>query len=195
MAVTCAKISADVLLDCDNPMLGGANDRLILVNKDDIASVTYNMTNPLIVENITLATGMEGYEYQGKNNSVEPRSALVKLRYAEVYEHEVIFKVFVNDADTKKQLELMRQSRLIAVIENNHKGDGGDAAFEVYGLESGLELVEMERVVADTETQGAYNLVLRSSENSRESHLPNTYFITDYATTKTDVETLLVPAP
>ena len=188
----CGKISANVLMDCDYPLVGGANDNLYLINLDDWndSTITVDAGNDQLITNINLGSGYLAYKFEGKNNSVEPRSVLVKQRYAEVYDHEVIFKVFINDAATKLQLEKMAKGKVVAIVENNYKGDTGKGAFEVYGKETGLQVMEMERVVADTETQGAYNVTLRSSEFAKESHLPSTLWVTTYAQTKALVESL-----
>lgn len=190
----CGKISANVVLDCDYPLVGGANDNLYLINKEDYddATITVDPANDQLITDLVLETGTHAYKFEGKNNSVEPRSVLVKQRYAEVYDHEVIFKVFINSADTKVQLEKMAKGKVIAIIENNYKGDTGAGAFEVYGVETGLQVMEMERVIADADTQGAYNVTLRTSEFAKESHLPSTLLKTDYATTKSLVEGLAV---
>ena len=101
----CGELSANVLIDCDNPLVGGANDRLILINKADWddATITRNGSNNQLIENIAFVSGgVVAYQFEGKNNSVEPRAALVKQRYAEVYDHEVIFKIFGNSADIQR---------------------------------------------------------------------------------------------
>jgi hypothetical protein len=72
----------------------------------------------------------------------------------------------------------------IVVIENNFRGETGNAAFEIYGLDVGLELVEMETNKSDAETQGAYVLTLRTPELYKEPHLPATFYVTSYAATK-----------
>lgn len=189
----CGAITQNILVNCDYPLIGGANDRLILFNKEDWdnATITRNGSNPRLITNIVLASGGDGYNYEGKNNSVEPRSALVRNRYSEVYDHEVIFKVFNNSITIKTELELLAKGLVVAIVQNNHKGSTGEGAFEVYGDESGMVLQELQRTIADGETQGAYNLTLRSSEQAREGHLPATIFITDFATTKALVDGLV----
>ena len=188
---SCGKISANILIDCDNPLTGGVNDRLILVNKDDWDQATITPGSGNVIANIVMATAAVGFKFEGKNNSVEPRQALVKQRYAEVYDHEVTFKVFTADSDTKEQLEKLAKGKVVAIVENNWKGDDGKGAFEAYGVETGLFLQELERTLADADTQGAYNLVLRSSEQSKESHLPATIWSSSYAITKGIVDALL----
>lgn len=189
----CGKISASVAIDCDNPLVAGANDRLILINKEDWdnGTITPNVSNSELIEGITLPSGTDAYYFEGKNDSVEPKQTLVKQRYAEVYDHEVIFKVFKADAATKQQLEKMVKGKFVAIIENNFKGSSGNSCFEIYGYDVGLQVMEMERVIMDAETQGAFNITLRTPENIKEAHLPKTLYITSYAATKAVVDALL----
>lgn len=188
---TCEELTAGIAYDCDNPPTGGANDRLILVNFDDIdGSVTFDGSNPLLVTNITSGAG-SGFNFEGHNNSNEPRAALVKGRYVNGYDHEVRFKCFSNAPATKDQLRRLDGALVVAIVQNNHKGADGNAAFEIYGLETGLRLQELERIIADAETQGAYNLLLRNDDISKPSTLPHTLYDTDFATTKAIVDGLL----
>jgi hypothetical protein len=189
----CGRITASIAFDCANPPSGGANDRLILMNFDDWGDCTigYNVSNTLIIESIAPASGAVAYSFEGHNNSVEPRSALVKGKYVDGYDHEVRFKIFNNSPDIKAQLNKLGNSKVVAIIQNNHKGDDGDAAFEVYGSETGLNLQELERIIADAELQGAYNLLIRNDEVSRPGTLPQTIFNTDFATSKAIVDGLL----
>lgn len=190
----CDALTDDILVDCDNPPTGGANDRLILINLADLqaATITYDVANPLIVGNIVLGSGKRGYNFEGLNNSNEPRAALVKGRYVNGYDHEVRFKVFSNSPDAKEQLMKLDGSKVVAIVQNNHKGASGNAAFEIYGLETGLSLQELERIIADAETQGAYNVLIRNDEVSRPSSLPHTLWDTNFSTTLAIVDSLIV---
>lgn len=191
---TCDALTADILYDCANPPVGGVNDRLILLNFSDLqnATITYDGTNPLIVENIVLASGIQGYVFEGLNNSNEPRVAMVKGRYVNGYDHEVRFKCFENSPVAKAQLTKLDGAQVVAIVQNNRKGSSGNSAFEIYGLQTGLRLQELERILADAETQGAYNLLIRNDEVSRPSSLPHTLWDTDFATTLAIVESLIV---
>lgn len=191
---TCDELTDDILYDCDNPPTGGANDRLILFNFTDLqdATVTYDVTNPLVVTNIVLGSGKRGFVFEGLNNSNEPRSAMVKGRYVNGYDHEIRFKCFENSPDAKAQLNKLDGALIVGLVQNNRKGESGNSAFEIYGLQTGLRLQELERILADAETQGAYNLLVRNDEVSRPSSLPHTLWDTDFATTKAIVDGLIV---
>jgi len=188
----CGKISAGLAPDCDFPIMGGTTEDLILINYEDIESVTRNVTNKQIIEAITILSTTHGFKFEGKNESLEPQANLVKQRYADAYDHEVMFVVFLNTPVAKAQIEAMVGGKLVAVVSNKHKNSAGDTSFEVYGLGVGLYVMELSRIVVDADTQGAYKIILRTPENSKEANLPNPLFITDYATTKAVVDGLLV---
>lgn len=193
MASVCGKISAGLTIDCDNPLQAGAEDQLILINRDDWldAAITYNVTNPQIIEAVVLASGILAYSYQGKNNSIGPKYEFIKQTFAEVYNHEVNFKVFNVDAPAKLQLEKMAKGSLVAIVQNKFKGTDGDAAYEVYGADAGLIVSQNIRDIINQENQGAFDVIIKSDEASLEPHMPKTFFITDLATTKAAVEGLL----
>lgn len=190
----CGKIDAGIAFDCNNPPSGGANDRLILMNFDDwqAGTLTVDGSNPLLFTDYLPGSGLLAYSFEGQNDSVEPRAALVKGRYVDSFDHEVRFKAFNNSPTIKNQLRRLGLSKVVAIVQNNHKGTGGNAAFEVYGHETGLELQELERILNDADTMGAYNLLLRNSETSRPGTIPHTLFKTDFATTLALVNGLLV---
>jgi hypothetical protein len=189
-SVSCPGINADVFLDCTKPISAGVKDMLYLVNFADIATIVEDIANPNLIESFTLAAGAFLYRFEGKNNSIDPKSTLVKARYSNTFNHECIFKVFDNASDIKQQLEYMTNTKVVAIVENNYKGSTGEVPFEIYGLRSGLEITVMERIVNDQETQGAYNITLSSSEQIKEPYLPATLFDTSYAVTKAFLEDL-----
>lgn len=189
----CAKITQGVAVNCTNPVQGGTKDNLYLFNYSDIedAVVTRNGQNTQIIENIVLASGVVGYRFEGQNNSNVPKVAMVKGAYSNSFDHEVNFKIFDLTPTIKSELEKMSKGRLVAIVENYYKGTTGNAAFEIYGLDSGLILESLERDASNADTQGMYDVTLKSSEKSREQHLPASFFITSYAATKAIVEGLV----
>ncbi len=184
----CGFIDADILVNCPDPISGGTNDRLILINFDDLASVTVIGG---VITAINMVATKTGFVMQGKNNSVAPTQALVKQRFGEVYDHMVNYKTFTLDATVKATLEKKVKGKFIAIIENNYKGTGGNAAFEMFGLNAGLIVGELTRDPNSADTQGAYDITMTSSEFAKEPKLPATIFLTDYAVTKAIVDGIL----
>lgn len=189
----CGKISANQSINCDNPLQGGTEDTLVLINWEDWqdAAITLNGSDSQIVENIVLASGIVGYEMQGKNNSIAPKYELVPLEYSEMWNHELNYKVFNVSAAAKKQMEKKTKGRFVAIVFNKYKGASGDSAFEIYGADAGLVVTQMVRDVNSQDNQGAFDIILKSHEKALEPHMPKTLFITNYATSKAVVESLV----
>lgn len=192
MSTICGKITSGIDFDCDKPLQAGAEDELVLINYDDWldAVIGYNISNPQIIESIVLPSGTVAYVYQGKNNSIVPKAELIKQTYAEVYNHEINFKAFKVDAVAKEQYELLARGSMVAIVMYKFKGTGGNAAYEAFGTDAGLVVTQNIREAQNQDTQGAYDIILKSDELALEPHLPKTIFDTDFATTKAIVDGL-----
>ena len=195
LATICGKIAKNIEINCDEPLQAGAEDELILINRDDWldALITRNVANPQIIENVVFPSGVTGFSYQGKNNSIGPKYEFIKQTFAEVYNHEVNFKVFDVSPDAKKELEAMAKGTMVAIINNKFKGTNGNAAYEVYGADAGLIMSQNIRDIINQENQGAFDVIIKSDENSLEPHMPKTFFNTDLTTTKNIVDGLVAP--
>lgn len=185
---TCGLLDQDISLDCTNPIQAGTRDKLWIINLDDLNGVTTNVTTG-VVEGITLNSGAQAYVVDGQNNSIEPKATMVEQGYLNMFDHEVMFKGFNVSPAVKKAMNEIKDGRFVAIVENYHRGNGGDAAFEIYGLTTGLEVTELERDPNSEDTQGAFHVKLFTKKN-KEPKLPTTFFLTDYATTKAIVEAL-----
>lgn len=183
LSPACGLISGGIAPDCNNPLVGGLEVELILLNKDDIASYTFNNTNPLVVEAITRVATKVGYYFEGIKFSNSAKATLVKGKYQSNFDHELNMVVFKVNGDAKKQLELLAKSLVVAVIRYKFRGNAGDSAFEILGREQGLELMTLERDSANADTQGAYSIQLKTPAEGKEAHLPAPFYKTDYATT------------
>lgn len=185
------KIDGGILApaDCQDLIVTpGVGDRLILINKEDILSATFDGTNPMLITAMTLkAGGNQGYEFQGQLNSNEPSTEMIKQGFNRVWNHQVIFKGFSTTPDTKLLMANLAKSKVVAVVENN------DKTFEVYGFDTGLLVETMTREPGNTETGGAWDITLASDENIKEPKPPLSWLDTDYATTLTAVDGLLTP--
>ena len=192
----CAKLNANITVDCDKPLQAGTRDNMVLINYDDWldAVLTLNVTNEQIIEGIALASGITGYKVEGQNNSNIPKPAFVRGRYSGAFDHEVKFVAFDISPTAKAQLEKLCKGRVVAIVENAFKGTGGETSFEVYGADAGLIVPDggLTRDPSSADTQGAYEMTLKSSELSREAHLPATIYKTDYTTRKAIFDSLYV---
>jgi hypothetical protein len=189
----CAEISANIDVDCTNPIQAGVEPLMNVIPRSTWldASITYNGSNPQIIENVVFASGGTGYAYYGKKKSILAKAELIPGTFDENYKHEINAKGFTVTAAAKLQFERLAKQQVVVIIENKYKGAAGETAYEVYGADSGLELIQNIRDVNNAETGGAFDFILSSSE---EKHFPKTFFITDLATTKAIVEGLFTPS-
>lgn len=191
MSIVCGKISANISKSCTVPLQAGTKERLVLINKDDIASISYNNTNADIVEDIVMVTGAVAWSIAGKNNSIEPNAKMIDGAYDRMFDHTVKVKGFDISPDIKSQLNAGKDGKYVLIVENYFTGTAGNSAFEVYGLTTGLEITILERDPNSQDTQGAFDITFMTKTN-KEPKLPNTFYVTSYSATKTIVDALLV---
>ena len=108
------------------------------------------------------------------------------------------FRIFDNTPEDKLWIQNAIDSRFLIIIENNYskedavEGDGR-TVFEILGWDFGLELNAAERNTGDEEMLGGWVLTAGCSDKLKESLPPRSYFVTDIATTRLALESLLAP--
>jgi len=175
----CGSIESGSAYDCANPLQGGAEPNVILLNfKDVLGTVDGSITN--LIESLIIANGKTGFAYQGFGRSVTPQQEVIKLGNSQnLAKHQVGIVIFDRSQNAKNNIQNMMLGKFVAIVQGSVKDS---TAFEVYGLNSGLELVP--GVIQQlNENNGAYLVTLATGENQAEAKLPRTLFDTDYATT------------
>jgi hypothetical protein len=191
MAMTCGAITAGITLNCNDPLSAGVVATFYIANKADIASISYDPTNPMLADNITMVATKTFFAVEGQLQSTEPTMAMVKGTYVNQFEHSVKFLIFKIDPDTKKQVLNMKDGNFVCIVENNYTGSTGNSKYEIYGAGSGLKAEVIERNPADADNLGAYSIELKTQEYAREVKPPVALFDTDLATTDALVQGLL----
>lgn len=192
----CGGLTMGADYDCETPLVPGVNQRLILGNQDDIASITYSIANPSLIEDIVLKSTKQAYVFQGVRQSLNPQYELVAGTVSVGYMHTVNFLAFDITQEAKDNYEKMALGKMFAAIENKNSVGNGNSIFEVYGLNVGLEASTITRIPADQESGGAFTLALTTPEaEGKEPKMPQSWFDTDYPTTLAAVNALLTPAP
>ena len=192
---TCTSITAGIARNCDDKMVTGLQDEVILINLDDIdkASSAFDATNDMTITSIVLKTtspAAAGYKIEGINFSNEHNTALVKRRFINGWDHNLMFRVFDNTPAVKKFVKEAVDSRFVAIIKNrynnrNASSDAGVTVYEVLGWEYGLEITEATRDVMDEESLGAWVLQAACDDTVKEPQAPFTFWDTDESTTET----------
>tara|TARA_R110002096_G_scaffold217142_4_gene405180 strand:+ start:11627 stop:12259 length:633 start_codon:yes stop_codon:yes gene_type:complete len=185
-------------VDCDDPIVAGVDQRLVLINKDiyDRATVVENVSIPNLIDSIVLTqTGDSGFAFQGIRKSLNPQSAYVPAAVSQGFDHQVDFLIFDIGQAQKNNIEKMTGGKFVAIIQNSSAAGNKDAIFEVFGKDVGLTMqASPMRINGDLETNGAYTIALKTSDDfGKEPHLPSSYNVTDFAGTLVQITTILTP--
>ena len=186
MADCTQKLTADLLIDCDNLPVGGLEVNAWIFNKTDIdrSAVTFDAGNKISMTNFQLLSAKVGFKLEGIKQSNAKNYALVpKENLPDKWLHQFNGVIFNPTVDNKLQLNSLSEGgRYVVVVEQLWKGAADASAFEVLGYNVGLKLTES--VNNSVENDNGITLVLASEANYEETNIPYTLLDTDYATTK-----------
>lgn len=188
MPVDCTgNLTADILFDCANAPIGGIEQNVVLINKDDIdvATTITDASNRILLTNLQLKAGKTGHLLTGVKQSNGKAWELVKKENApDKFKHTFSGVIFNPGALNKQQADgLSKGAKYVAVVEQVWKGAGNEDAFEVLGLTSGLELMTMTN--SSKENDNMIMFEFSSADGFEETTMPKTLLDVDYAATKT----------
>ncbi len=192
MSVDCTgHLTADIIFDCANAPVGGIEQNVVLINKDDInISATTVSPDGLKVTNLQLKAGtalnpITGYRLTGVKQSNGKAWELVKKENApDKFKHTFSGVIFNPSLLNKIQADkLSKGGKYVVVIEQVWKGTDNEDAFEVLGYSSGLELTTMTN--SSKENDNMIMFELASADGFEETSMPKTLLHTDYDATKT----------
>ncbi len=171
-------LTADIVFDCANAPIGGIEQNIVLINKDDIdlTATILDPSNRLQVTSIKLKAGKTGYKLTGVKQANGKAWELVKKENApDKFKHTFSGVIFTPNLDNKTQADKLSQGgKYIAVIEQVWKGAGNADAFEVLGLKSGLELITMTNSSKENDNMIVFEL--SSADGFEETTMPKTYY-------------------
>jgi len=180
----CAGIFSGALQSCTDPLSVGLVQRLFLANLEDVASFTFDGTETNMVTGITMETGKTFFEFEGLKQSISCQSEYVPKPFSTAYKHTVDFSIMDVSASQRRNMEAMVFQPQVAITFGQNDSSLGNGAFEIHGINAGLEVITNIRIPADNETGGAYRIQLATPDaGGIESQLPSVFFSTDYATT------------
>lgn len=189
-------ITADILADCLNGSFQGLETNVVLINREqiDFSSIVYDGANELLVTAFNLLSGNTGYCLEGVKQVNSSGYELVKKETSlDKFKHIFNGVVLTFSAENKLQLQNMSKGdKFIAIVEKKWKGASNAEAFDIYGLDVGLEL--NVSTFNTNENDGTAAFELSSADGFEEPKLPLNLLITDYATTKTAFDNKFIEA-
>lgn len=185
----CAKLSKGLVIDACKRAVAGINSNVILINYDDIDRVATVEANN-VVSVLQLKAGKYGYKFECKDGSTVGEQNLAKSKYLPGWDHILTLKALAKSQDAKDAVEILSKAKLVAIVDNKEVG-GVDkkTRYEMYGYESGLELLESNNTTEFTD-ETVYNLKLGTGD-AKENSLPKTIFVTSAAATETMINGLI----
>ena len=180
-------IAAAIANGCDKALTGGVEVTGWILNRIDIASITYNATTPLQVDTFSLVATKKIYLFSatGIKKPFGAKSALVKNEATpDKYNQTVSFTDFSLKAADITATENIKD--VIVIFEVVDKQTGGDGTFVILGLGTGLELSK-----ADTDLITGTGTAVELMSRFPELHRYNTLKVVDYAGTKSFLTGLL----
>lgn len=188
-------ISACIAANCDNPLFSGVDGLGYIANFADIADVTYDSTNPSIINSITMAPGAtQGtttcfYTIQqlGKQPFEGSQTEMTEGAYGNRFTNTINFAVVDNGPDiTENIIDKLANGKFVVILKNDYEGTG-NAKYSVYGIKKGLKAATITRELYG-DNDSAW-IVSMTEENAPKSGL--FFYNTDEATTDGDIENLL----
>ena len=139
-------LTGDLTSDCDNGSIGGLEVNVDIINfLDDIdrSSIAYDAaSNKVLMTSFQLKTGKTGFSLQGVKQTNSSSFELVKKEQSfDKFKHMFSGIILTLSAANKLQLQQMKEGgRYVVVVEKRWKGVADADAFDVFGIDSGLEL-------------------------------------------------------
>lgn len=189
--MNCSDITANLIAAvCGKQALAGTGQKVILINFEDIDKTLSEVVGD-VINSIVLKSGKHAYAFTSLEDSTVGDFALNKGTYFNSWNHNLPLNIFTKSEASKKFMNLSAGARVVAVVENKEIGTAsvggvvatGEVKYEVYGWDSGLELLE-----ATGSTAIADGVVFApkfgTGEKSKENSIPRSFFDTDLTTTE-----------
>jgi len=181
------KISADILVDCDNLSISGLEADVILIPRSDFdrSASTINAGNDILLDNLACKSGATGFKLEGVKQLHSTNSEFVPSEETvDKFRHTFRGVILTPSAENRLQASLLAKGEsYIVVVNRKWKGANDEDAFLVFGYDAGLYLTEMTE--ASNENDGNILFALASKDISLETEMPRNLLMTNYATTLT----------
>lgn len=180
-------IAKSIISDCTTKTAGNLEVVAYIGNRLDM-NFTFDVTNPSLITSITNASTKQMYKITGVRKMLNAGHDLVVADdRPDSYTHYFNFQQFEIDAEDIENVDAIEDA--VVIVERKDKTDDGDGVFAAYGVKFGLYKSTDTRRANDI--NGARNIELISLAGQEEKYSNYTVLDTDYATTKTLLETLV----
>lgn len=184
-------IAKVIVSDCSTLGRGGIEIKVWIANRKNIASITYDVTNPTKVTAMTMVTGKRFWTITGYKKNLNAGFDFVGSDdLPKKWSHYFSLKGYEYDAASVENFDSLED--VVVIYESKDKGTGADGVFRILGLKYGL--YTSTDTMRANENSGSRNIELASLAGQEESHSQYTFDSGDYAATLADIVELETPA-
>lgn len=188
MSNICSKVITSCIgADCNNPVFAGIEGIGYVFNKSEIASFTYDQTNPNVITEITMATyddngndvAYTGFQVSqlGKTPFTGTNTSMTEGNVQNLFTETVTFVVPDNSPAAAMLLDNIANGKFVFVLQNEYTGSDGRGSYQVYGGKKGLVCTAMERDAYSEDTNGGWSVTLTAERT------PNSALFLEHTTT------------
>lgn len=198
MSNLCEKtLKSCIAADCNNPLFAGVDSQALIANYSDIASYTYDQTNPSIINGITMVedtvdnvtTPRHFYCVQQLGNQPfsGSQTEFSEGTYGNRVNHTIQLAVVDNGPDiTENIIDNLLNGKFVVILKNDYVHTNGDNEYQVFGSHKGLKCTGLTRELYG-DNESAYIVTLQE-QNAPKSGM--FFYSTDQSTTATAIAAL-----
>lgn len=189
-------IKADIVQDCESPIVSGLEPDGIIINREDIdfGETVFDQVNKNIIKTLILKTGKKGFNVVQTGNTPfsGAKTDMVVGTYRNKFTNEIPIAVLDNGPDVcEKVIDGLANGTFVLILKNRHKGTDGKAEYQVYGYYQGLKASALTNEKYSEDTDGGWLVTLQETGAPKSALF---YFNASSATTATQYQTLLTAA-
>lgn len=197
----CLLGGANILLPCDNQPFpsAGTSEDLILINWSKVINPVYavvgNETVDNVIASLNLGFGGEGFQIQGRNNSLQALATAEQGTFLPVQDNQINFQTFGDSPKQSRLLDKLKSARVIAIWRD------ANGWYRISGIDNGL-ILQTDTFDSNNEDNGGGHSIelIGTKERSNPVYFLDTYSIDangvetyDAANSKANFEGLLNP--
>lgn len=168
MANICEKLlDSCISASCENPIFTGIDSTAYIFNKSEIASFTYDNTNPNIVTDITMKEVSPGVNYTGytilqtgKTPYTGTNTALVEGNVSNTFTNTLNFIVPDNSPAAAAIIDNIANGKFVVVVKNDYTGSDDKGTFQIYGAAKGMVATAVANDKYSDDTNGGWAITL-----------------------------------
>lgn len=180
----CANIATNIVAAvCNYQVKAGTEEDFIILNYADIDRSLSSADDDMVTE-LVLKSTKKGVSFTSLEDASLGEFSLVKGTFMDRWQHDVTGRIFTKDEAAKAFMNgLGRKARIVIILKNKEEGFSvqntgtmpGATKYEVYGWDSGLELLEATGTTT-VENGVVYQFKAGSSETAKEGSIPKSFF-------------------